>query len=470
MKTKRLWVLMLSGSAMVAMAAEAPLTPMDFAKGYTLNAHGGHALHELTLPADVHRGVTRADLGDVRVFNRAGQIVPHAFRESPPESTAPPRRVLPHFSVAAARGATRADLFMTVRTRPDGTIVDVRAIDRGRSGGVRGTVQVLDASQTKQPIKLLELAWAAPAAGFYTSVDVEASDDLQYWRRVVHRAPVASLEQGGHRLEQRRVELGGVRAKYLRLRWADGAAPVLTGVSAELVPSVPLPRLDWQRVVVTADSGESGGLRFDVSGPLRVERVRIAPPEQNSIAQIELLSRADARQPWRSRGSVLVYRLAVDGRRLEQQEIVLTPSTDPQWLMRIANRESAFGINPPAVDIAWRPAQLVFVARGEGPYLLAYGSGRAAPAARPLEGLLLDMAGRDGERPKATPSPATLGAARVLGGPEALRTPISPRDWKIMVLWAVLAAGVLLLAWMARRLFRQMSSAETGRDAPPPAG
>ncbi|OGI40008.1 MAG: hypothetical protein A2140_02725, partial [Candidatus Muproteobacteria bacterium RBG_16_62_13] len=302
MKTKRLWVLMLSGSAMVAMAAEAPLTPMDFAKGYTLNAHGGHALHELTLPADVHRGVTRADLGDVRVFNRAGQIVPHAFRESPPESTAPPRRVLPYFSVAAATGATRADLFMTVRPRPDGTIVDVRAIDRVRSGGVRGTVQVLDASQTKQPIKLLELAWAAPAAGFYTSVDVEASNDLQHWWRVVHRAPVASLEQGGHRLEQRRVELGGVRAKYLRLRWADAAAPVLTGVSAELVPSVPLPRLDWQRVVVTADSGESGGLRFDVSGPLRVERVRIEPPEQNSIAQIELLSRADARQPWRSRG------------------------------------------------------------------------------------------------------------------------------------------------------------------------
>lgn len=470
MKMKRLCVLILSGWATVAMAAEAPLTPMDFAKGYALKAHSGHALHELTLPADVHRGVTRADLGDVRVFNRAGQIVPHAFRESPPESTAPPRLVLPHFSVATATAGTRPDLFMTVRTRPDGTIVDVRSIDRGRPTGTRGTVLVLDASQTKQPIKLLELAWAPPVAGFYTSVDVEASDDLQHWRRVVTRAPVASLEQGGHRIEQRRVELGGVRAKYLRLRWSDATAPLLTGASAELVPSVPLPRLDWQRVTVTPDSGEAGGLRFDVAGPLRVERVRIEPPEQNSIAQIELLSRVDARQPWRSRGTVLIYRLTADGRRLEQQEIVLAPSTDPQWLMRIANRESAFGNNPPVVDIAYRPAQLVFVARGEGPYLLAYGSGRAGPAARPLEGLLLDMAGRDADRPKAIPSPATLGAARILGGPDALRAPISPQDWKIMALWAVLAAGVLLLAWMARRLFRQMSSVETGRDAPPPTG
>jgi hypothetical protein len=462
--TKRLCGVMLAGWLALPAAAEAPLTPTDFAEGYPIHVQGGQALHELVLPAEVHRGVTRADLGDVRVFNRDGQIVPHAFRETPAESRTPPRLVLPHFTLTGAASARQPDLQMTVRTRADGTIVDVRTGERGRAGATRTAAHVLDASQARQPIRALELGWTAPADGFYTGVEVEASDDLQHWRRII-RAPVASLEQGGHRLEQRRIELGGLSAKYLRLRWTDAAVPVISAVAAELVPAVPPPRLDWQRVAVTPGDGGPGGLRFDVTGPLRIERVRIQPPEQNSVAQVELLSRADARQPWRSRGSVLVYRLAVDGRRIEQQEIALAPSDDRQWLVRIANRESAFGSRLPEIDVAYRPAQLVFVARGEAPFLLAYGSGRAGPAARPLEALLREMTG-EGARPKAVPAPATLGPPRVLGGPEARRSPLSPRDWKVIALWAALAAGVLLLAWMARRLFRQMSApgAGSGRE------
>ncbi len=463
----RVAMMLLSCLALAPARAEAPLTPMDFAQGHALEVQPNQALHELTLPAAIHRGVTRADLGDLRVFNRAGEIVPHALRESPPAAREAERRVLPTFAVAAPPAGARADLFMTVRTRPDGTIVDVRA--SGRSGAGRTAVQVIDASQTKQPLHALELAWAAPAAGFFTSVDVEASDDLRYWRRVKSRAPVASLEQGGHRLEQRRIELDGLRAKYLRLRWAEGGAPALTRVSVELVPEIPPPRLDWERVSASVD--DAGGLRFDLTAPLRVERLRIVPREHNSIAQIELLSRPDARTPWRARGTALVYRLTVAGRTIEQQEAAVVPGTDREWLVRVANRESAFGGQLPAIDVGYRPAQLVFVARGEGPYLLAYGSGRAGPAARPLEGLLQDMAGRDDR--KAVPVPAVLGAVKTLGGPDALRAPISPRDWKVMALWAVLIAGVLLLAWMALRLIRQLSAGGPGGGAgaaPPPAG
>ena len=460
----RVSVLLLSCLALAPVRAEAPLTPMDFSQGHELQVQAGQALHELTLPTAIHRGVTRADLGDLRVFNRAGQIVPHALRESPLEARAAARRVLPHFTVAAPPAGARADLFMTVRTRPDGTIVDVRSLGRGRPGAGGTAAQVIDASQTKQPLHALELAWATPVAGFFTSVDVEASDDLQHWRRVKSRAPVASLEQGGHRLEQRRIELDGVRAKYLRLRWVEAGAPTLTRVSVELVPEVPPPRLDWERVSASAD--DTGGLRFDLSGPLRAERLRIVPREHNSIAQIELLSRPDARTPWRVRGTALIYRLTVEGRTIEQQEAAVAAGTDREWLLRVANRESAFGGQPPTIDVGYRPAQLVFVARGEGPFLLAYGSGRAGPAARPLEGLLLDMARGD---QKAVPARASLGAVKMLGGPDALRAPISPRDWKVMALWAVLVAGVLLLAWMAHRLIRQLSSGGPGGAAPPPA-
>src|SRR5690349_21227002 len=54
--------------------------PADFAYGIPLEADGKDALYEVTLPAAVYRGVTRADLGDLRVFNGASEVVPYALR------------------------------------------------------------------------------------------------------------------------------------------------------------------------------------------------------------------------------------------------------------------------------------------------------------------------------------------------------------------------------------------------------
>ncbi|MET0585472.1 MAG: DUF3999 family protein [Candidatus Binatia bacterium] len=38
------------------------------------------ALYEIEIPAAVCRGVTRADLGDVRIVNGQGEVVPHGLR------------------------------------------------------------------------------------------------------------------------------------------------------------------------------------------------------------------------------------------------------------------------------------------------------------------------------------------------------------------------------------------------------
>jgi hypothetical protein len=45
--------------------------PADYAYGLKIEASGSEALYDVTLPPSVYRGVTRRDLGDVRVFNGA---------------------------------------------------------------------------------------------------------------------------------------------------------------------------------------------------------------------------------------------------------------------------------------------------------------------------------------------------------------------------------------------------------------
>ena len=74
---KRLIIACLLAGTGAAYAAE---RPSDFAYGVPLEADGKEALYEVVLPASAYRGVVRADLADVRVFNGAGEVVPHAWR------------------------------------------------------------------------------------------------------------------------------------------------------------------------------------------------------------------------------------------------------------------------------------------------------------------------------------------------------------------------------------------------------
>ena len=57
-----------------ALAAE---QPADFAYGAVIDADGSEALYEVVAPVTLYEGVARADLGDVRVFNGAGDAETH---------------------------------------------------------------------------------------------------------------------------------------------------------------------------------------------------------------------------------------------------------------------------------------------------------------------------------------------------------------------------------------------------------
>jgi hypothetical protein len=55
---------------------------------------------------------------------------------------------------------------------------------------------------------------------------------------------------------------------------------------------------------------------------------------------------------------------------------------------------------------------------------------------------------------------AMLGEKVDLAGDLALKSPAKPIPWKKLVLWAVLLSGVVLVAFMARSLIKEMKAAE----------
>jgi hypothetical protein len=462
----------------VAQLASAAEKPTDFAYGLTIEASGSEALYDVMLPAAVYQGVTRHDLGDVRVFNGAGEVVPHAWRPRRTQSADAGATVqLTLFPLKAAAGASVEGLAISVRRSAGGaTSVDIKSGDApAPAQAIAG--YLIDMSQQERALRSLELDWRA-TEGFSGRLRIDASDDLANWRTLVSGAPLVSLEVGGQRLQQKRIEMPQQKAKYLRLAWvgtgANNAMPELTAASGELAEKfIEAPR-EWNKF--SAARGEKPGeYVFDVKGQFPIDRLRLELPEPNTIAQVEILARDKAEQPWRSVTRGVAYRLRQSGGEVASPDIQVSASSERWWMIRVDQRGGGVGSGLPVLHTGWVPHQLVFAARGAPPFMLAYGKhgNRGAEAGSlPIESLIPGYredggasvrSVKTGAKPTVNVQTTFAGsqaAQKELGGPARLQEQV---DWKRWSLWGVLALGVLVLGAMAWRLVKQLGNPQGPR-------
>jgi hypothetical protein len=465
---------LLAGAAAVASAAE---RPADFAYGVALDVDGKEALYEVVLPAAVYRGVARADLGDVRVFNGAGDAVPYAWR---PRRTTGPEPVTPValtlFPLKAVAGASVEGVSISVRRGPGGrTRVDVTSSD-GRADADKRTVgYFIDLTAFERPLRALELDWQEVPDGYAGKLRVDASDDLGSWRTLVAAAPLVNLEVAGQRLQQRRIELPQQKVKYLRLSWvtqdtARPAPPELTTARGELLEKAPDAAREWTGA--ESKKGEkTGEYLFDLRGHHPVDRARLHLPEANTVAQVELLARDKADQPWRPVVRGVVYRLRRGDSEITSPDMTFGVTSDRYWLLRVDSRGGGIGAGAPKLEAGWIPHALVFAARGEPPFQLAYGSHGAKPGGHAIETLIPGYNDRSGARLRAARAGpqqtvnvagAQALAQQELGGEARLKERI---DWKRWSLWGALLLGVAVLGAMAWRLARQLDAGKKTPDA-----
>lgn len=463
------WII--AGIAMLCAApAWAAEQPADFAYGAVIDADGSEALYEVVAPATLYEGVARADLGDVRVFNGAGEVVPHAWRPRRATSTeALPLHGLTLFPLRAQAGENLDAISIRVQRGAGGAVnINVNSASAAASGRpTRIAGYLIDNAALERALRAIEIDWRAVPGGFSGKLRVDGSDDLASWRTLVTGAPVLSLEVGGRKLEQKRVELPQQKLKYLRLSWlVDGAGqaePEIMVARGELADKVvELPR-EW--TTLKAAAGEKPGeYVFDTRGHAPVDRIRFELPEQNTVAQYELLARDAADKPWRTVSHGVAYRLRQPNGEITSPDLAIGVTADRYWLLRVDQRGGGIGSGLPQIQAGWLPHRLVFSARGAPPFLLAYGNGGARPAAFAIETLVPGYqedaaqpirAAKTSAAQKVNVRNAAAFPQNELGGADRLRAAI---DWKRWSLWGALVVGVLILGGMAWRLMRQLAA------------
>ncbi len=438
-------------------AAHVNDTMQDYASGIPLHTAGNAPFYRVELPFAVYTQA-RPDLADLRVFNQEGERLPNALGEWR-EATTPvvaETRAVPWFPVPGAPARGFDGLQVDIRQHRDGRVIALQSrLPASAAAGVAG--YLIDLSALATPVQALQLDWPAGAT-VNTRVRLEASADLASWSPLAE-GPLLDMRHGGQQLQLRRIGFAPARHRYLRLA-TDTPLPALTAVTAEVLPadSRTAPPLRWHEV--TARAGDQPGeFRFDLGAYLEASRVAVVLAGDNRVVPVELLVKAREKDAWRPVLQSVAYRLDQDGRRIDSPAQDIAPAAGRYWLLRMDPRAGDAGPGLPRLRIGWTPQQLVFLARGTPPFLLAYGNREAAPAQLPLASLLpAYTAGAETRLPAATPgAPVALGGRQA---PAAGQEDHAPVDSKRLVLWGVLLLGVLALALMARSLLR---------ESPPPA-
>ena len=462
---------LLAGILLSISARTATGSASDYAGALPLTTRPGEAMHRIELPVSVYAGVEHADLRDLRVFNAAGELVPYALASDRPAPTPPVASFTPPvFTVWGEVGKAPGQLDVRIEQREDGSVVSIKTNEtrrkKGREAPVRYAVAyIIDASKIDSPIAAMTPQWRQAPDNYVGTVRIEAGDDLKEWRPLLSGAPLAFLTQGQARLVQDSYRFAPTRSKYFRVILSP-KAPEMIGLNAEAPSERAETRRQSLRVAGRAGAN-AGEIEFDLGLRAPVDRIRVVVPQPNALAPVRLDVRPDPRGEWRPVVSTVAYRIVRDGQELASPAVPVAPNPSPRWRAVVDQASGGFGSALPELEVSWPARNLVFLARGAGPYLLAFGRREAQAAQLPLATLVPGY--RDGDE-TAFPI-AEIGALRTAPPPAPSIMPqlLGDLDPKKFGLWAALIIGVLVLALMAWRLSRQMKNGAVRREDEPTA-
>ena len=471
---KTLLALILGALLATSAAAQTPPRPEDFAYRTVIDTNGAGPFHQLALPLAVYEGVTSAGLADLRVFNGQGEALPYALLRSESQTVSHQiESAAPFFPLPAPGKASPGanDISVTVRQSADGSLVSVRQQPAAKAepGGLAAGV-VIDASTIKGSIRSLRLVTGASTA-FFHSYTIEGSDDLQHWQTLKQDAQLVHLEHAGHRVDSDRVEWESAAGRYLRLLWKDPQqAPEIKSVLLGALETSFNPPVRIRSGEMAPTATQPGIYEYAWAGQMPLEKLRIDLPQINTLAPLTVQylpapqlrahrlgwHRRHEEQHWEDLAETVVYRLQAPQGEVRSDDIELHGAAVNRLRMVVDARSSGIGNGPPTVRIGFVPHVLVFLARGEGPFVLAWGASGVGPASLPLSTLVPGYNGAASLN--AAPASPRL-AAIVRGRPAAPAGRAAPdvsspsSKW---VLWAVLVAGLLVLGGMARSLIQQL--------------
>ncbi len=246
----------------------------------------------------------------------------------------------------------------------------------------------------------------------------------------------------------------GPSFKYYRLSWHNAnQALTLKTVQALFAGQTEkvAEQLQWRKSDGSKEElpDQSIVYRYELGGYYPVSALQVQFADQNSVARVMIEATNDEKALWQSVQLATFFSVQRDGEVVANLQAHFPKATFRYWRLRLNSSLAGVGSRFPDVSFGWRPTVIRFLARGEGPFTLAYGSTRVSNP--PHDDLIpSDWAHDVGVGSLKTKAP--------IGGPETLApaAPSTQYPWRKTVLWGILALAVIVLGSMAWQVRKQL--------------
>jgi hypothetical protein len=435
-----------------AIAVAEDYTRDDFAFGYIIETDDQGAMYYAALPHEVYTGTVMSNLEDLRVFNSEGQIVPHELRYPPTnENTLKSKVSLPFFPLFSSEDQNDPELSMRIETGSNGEIVNIQ-----KSSGVAEqtpSAYLIDMNDAGTYPLTLNLEWKTQGSGSILPVVLDSSADLVYWRRI-KKTTLADLIFMNNRLRHGEIELPRLSGRYLRLKGENRTTlPEITAVDSISGPESKIERRWIKLPLSLLKQDDKTYLETEIAGGLPVDSLTIQFNQPNSLLKARVLC-LDDQNVWRFRGEGLFYKLTNNGNELSNETLIIQRQNISALRLEIVEDGVGSAFDSTQLHVGYVPQEILFIARGKGPFILAYGNAGMMNAPPKNKGAFLKGLTENGQQNLLRK--AEVKEKVVLGGKEMLKVP-KEKPWKKIILWLVLVGGVATLAVMAWSLTRKMN-------------
>jgi hypothetical protein len=435
-----------AGLLLWPLAAVAAPTAEEFAQAFPVRGAVDGQVVEVPLDARVYRAATTSSLADLRVFDAEGRIVAHVLLPGHGDAALPAQLDVPVFELPAGPPGTLAA--SRIELSDGGAILSIQRVE-GSPPTTGPRTWLLDLSGLERPVAALALDWTlAGRSGLLATVTLAASQDLDRWSQVPVRGVVADLRRDDASLRRDTLELPATRARYLKLSLQGPPDLRITRVRARPAPVASAPSA-WVRVAPSRASGDAGAWLYDLGGPLPVDAVRLAADEGAQFFTTTVRSAPSADGPFEAPIELVLQRFDTSSAPPVSSRLQVR---DRRWLQ--LDPGTGAPVEPVPLEVRYEPARLRFVATGTPPWRLAAGQRGLERPDDPGAEVLRSLPAADDGGPEVID--ARLGDPVEMAGERARR----PGPSGDLVFWAVILAGVLVLALMLRHLLREM------RDSP----
>lgn len=421
------------------------------------------SLRRFDVPIEMLLKLVKPDLSDIIVFNAQGQVLPMSVHPIQGE-TVTKKDILPFHIFSRYRQTGQKTVTIEAKTGGD----DAENMAQSTTQTVTENVAVqarehdylieLKPTDDSPTYDRLELSWGHKPDDQLVSLRVEAGQKLDNLR-IIHSAKqlTKKLSEDTH---SKSIEGFSARDRYVRLTLVNKLQRfTLTQVAGVYQEKSAVPMVIHE-VPLTEDqevrAKKQAGYVYRVAVPwvIRPHQIVIEPARANRVLT----------------GDLFVQPTGQDERRLirrDFQQHNLTadaaPPSDPLSLPASPFESIHVVLDQPVdgmatVQLRFPAWQVTFLSDGLTPYTVAWGRYAAASVAPDLSKLVRQST----HDIQNNALELVLGEMMEAGGEEKRMTP-TRLPWKKWLLWACLLLGVLITAWMAYQLSREMKG-QAGDD------